>query len=255
MIPFIIAMSLMTVIFIFGLVVFLITFQKKQNRKNKQYLKALIEEKENTMMSISMEIHDNINQMLSVVRMNMHMLEETAIPANVPMVQHISHVLDVLIFDSQNIAHSLNPQYVKNNGFITSLQEEAKWLNTTNRIKCHVDIEGERKDMPDQTGLMVFRIAQEALHNVLKYAEADSVGVSLHFGPTDFEMRVTDSGKGINLGSETYKKGIGMDSIKQRAKIVNGQVEILSVPGSGTTVILNIPNAYSVPLPAIPAQE
>ena len=253
-VPLVVGATLLSVILIFFMACSLILLKKRQNRKSKEYLQSLLDEKEHTMHSISMELHDNVNQILNMTRMDIHMLEVTALPVDLPQVKQIGRNLDMLLIDTQNISHSLNPKYVQDIGFIPALQEKAEWLNKTNRIRCIVEVDGKRKILPDQTGLMVFRIAQEAIQNVLKYANAESLVFKLHFGETDFELRITDDGKGIDRSSVAYKKGAGIENLHQRAKIVNGHLEIFSEPGSGTSIVLNIPNAYVTP-PALAMLE
>ncbi|MBN9482170.1 MAG: hypothetical protein J0H46_02380 [Bacteroidetes bacterium] len=242
--PLIIAATLLTVIVVFFMACTLILLKKRQNLKSRQHLEALLEDREHTMYKLSMEIHDNVNQMLNMASMHMHVIEDGVYPDTRPVVQQVSTILNTLIFDTQNISHTLNPRYLKSRGFINSLQEEAKWLNATNRIRCEVNIEGERKALSEQTGLMVFRIAQEAIQNIIKYAQADRVGIHLKFGDKNFEMRIIDNGKGIDTDAATFKEGVGMDSLRQRASIIKGSLGIYSVPGSGTSVVLTIPDAF-----------
>lgn len=240
-----IAVSLTTII-IFFMTFSLLMLVKRQNRKSKQLMQALLEEKENTMRSISMEIHDNVNQMLNVAAIQLHLIEERVHPDTLPLIREVGRIVDTLSFDTQNISHVLNPDYVRDIGLITSLMEIANWLNASDRIRCDIAVDGERKAIPEQTGLMVFRIAQETLNNIIKYAHADTVNIHLYFGKRDFRMSIADNGKGIDLNAESYKKGSGMSNLRQRAKIVAGSINISSSPGSGTTVLLSIPNAFNI---------
>lgn len=240
----IIAFTMFTAFVTFFITVLLIKMKKRQNIKNKLHLQALLDERENTMRSIAMELHDNIHQMQQMQGMDLFMLEEYVNPKASEIMGRLKSRMERLMFDTQNISHYLNPKYVRNIGFIPALQEVGTWLNATNRIRCEINIEGERQNLPDQASLMAFRIAQEAIQNVLKYAQADRVSIRLSFGQQDFELRITDNGKGIE-DMETYKAGSGIENLHQRASIINGKLNLFSVPGNGTTVLLTLPSVFN----------
>lgn len=241
----IIAFTMFTAFMTFFISVLLITMKKRQNIKNRMHLQALLDERENAMRSIAMELHDNIHQMQQMQGIDLFMLEEYVDPKASEIMGRLKSRMERLLFDTQNISHYLNPQYVSNIGFIPALQEVGTWLNATNRIRCEINIEGERQNLPDVSGLMAFRIAQEAIQNVLKYAQADRVSIQLSFGHHDFEMRIIDNGKGID-DLETYKTGTGIENLHHRASIINGNLNLYSVPGKGTTVLLTLSKVFNV---------
>lgn len=241
-IPLVVAATILSTIFIFFMVFSLILLKKRQNRKNKLYLQSLLQERENAMLSVSMELHDNVNQMLQMARADMRILEDGVIPEYKSLAEQVGNTLNQLMFDTQNISYSLNPNHVRNIGFVAALQEKVAWLNGTKRIKCDIEIDGPRKVLPDHIGLMLLRIAQEAIQNVLKHAEAQHIFFRLKFGEKCFEFRAIDDGKGMVLSSLNHKKGIGIENMKQRAGIINGDMEVFSLPGFGASIVLKIPD-------------
>jgi len=247
--PFVFASTFLVSAASFFMALLLIKIKKRQNIRNKKQLQELLEEKENTMQSIAMELHDNVNQVLYMIRMDMHVVEENVTPGYKTMAKAVGERLDQLLFDTQNISHYLNPLYVKKTGFIPALQGTVTWLNATGRIRCRLNIEGERKALPDQVELMAFRIAQEAIRNVLAYAEADSLSIVLTFSNGDFKMRLIDNGKGIK--AENVNKGSGMDNLHQRANIIGGSLTIHSVTNVGTTVLLDVPGIIPAGTPTL----
>ena len=242
--PLIIAFTLFSALVTFFISLLLIKMKKRQNLKNKKYLQAVLNERENTMHSISMELHDNIHQVQHMQSMDLYMLEEYVSPEASEIMERLKFRMERLLFDTQNMSHYLNPQYLGKIGFIPALQEVGTWLNATKRIRCDINIEGKRQPLPDQAGLMTFRIAQEAIQNTLKYAQADHVSIQLTFGQQDFEMRIIDSGKGIE-DMEAYKSGSGIQNLHHRASIINATLSFYSVPGKGTTVLLVIPGVFT----------
>jgi signal transduction histidine kinase len=228
------------VLFIFGLTAFLIIVKSKQNKKAREYLRAVIEERENTMSQISTEVHDNLTQMLSLTRMNLHMLKDRVDSKLADDVARIGGIVDTLILDTQNISHTLNPEYLKYRGLIPSLEEEVDWVNLAKKINCKLTLDYEPYKLDGQTELMIYRIVQEAIHNCIKYAEATSLDIILSFGKDQLQLTVSDNGIGFDI-DENKLKGIGVSSMSQRAKIIGGSVTLVSKPGVGTTVVLFVP--------------
>lgn len=244
MIPFFITVTLLTVIFIFFLVVALVRLKNRQIKKEHQLLHALIGEKERSMHAISVEIHDNINQMLSLARMSLRMINKHAVPEQKKYIEESGNILDSAIGSLRNISHSLNADYLKNRGLYDALQEEVNWLNEAKIISCLLDIEAVPKSFEKDTELMMIRIAQEAINNVLKHANAQQLDIRLKYGTDEFQMAIRDNGSGFN--TEAKRTGVGLQSIYQRGRIINGHIEITSAIGNGTQVLLTISNPVYV---------
>src|SRR5690606_5123178 len=100
MLPFMLTLILLAIVVSFFIVLFLITFQKQAGRKHRAYLEALIKEKDETMSRVSAEVHDHINQMLNVLRMNLHMLGTAEETQRKNAVKQMGALLDQIILDS-----------------------------------------------------------------------------------------------------------------------------------------------------------
>lgn len=241
MIPFAITVTLMAVIFVFWMIVFLITFQRRQNRKGREYLEALVAEKDRTMTLISLEVHDNVNQVLNAARLNVHWLHNSALPEQKERIEKIGSMIDKLIIDTNNIAHTLNTEYLKEKGLIQSLKEECEWVSNSKDIACDVTISGITERFEGQTELMLFRIVQEAVNNAIKHAKASHVQIDLAYEASGFSMTITDNGQGFDTNTTNTVTGVGLSSMLSRTKIVQGQFEIDSEIGKGTIVGIYIP--------------
>ncbi|HTN45202.1 MAG TPA: ATP-binding protein [Flavipsychrobacter sp.] len=241
MIPFAITATLTAVIFVFGMIVLLITFQKKQNRKNQEHLQSLVAEKDRTMSLISMEVHDNVNQILNVARMNVHWLFNSALPEQKDTIEKIGNMLDKLIMDTNNISHTLNTDYLKRKGLIQSLKEETIWVNNSKNRNCSLNISGITERFDGQVEIMLFRIAQEAVNNAIKHAEASYIQILLAYEPSGFSMIITDNGKGFNTDIPDVRMGVGLSSMINRAKIIHGTFNIVSKIHNGTMVKVHVP--------------
>jgi two-component system NarL family sensor kinase len=244
LLPLVIAQTLLAVIFVFFMVFSVILLKNKQNRRKREHLLALIEEKERTMSDISVELHDNIVQMLHVARMNVYMLEDVTAPEHLKITNQVGKILQRLIDDTHNISHVLNPDYLRGKGLVSSLKEKVEWVNSSGRLSCELEVLGAVKFLPPQSELMIFRIAQEAINNALKYAKAAKLLIRLEYDLRDFKMLMEDNGAGFNCQCPDFQEGLGIRSMRQRAMLTNGVLSIESAPGKGTTVRLEIADVF-----------
>lgn len=242
MIPFFMTATLLTVIFIFFMIVSFVRLKNRQIRKEHQLLQALIGERERTMYTISVEIHDNINQMLSLARMALKMTNRFAVPEQEKYIAESGKMLDNAINDLRNISHSLNSTYLKSRGLHESLLEEAKWVNITKKLNCSLEVKGALRSFDQDTELMLIRIAQEAIHNTLKHSKAENLHIDLKYEKDLFEMRIKDDGSGFKIDPRAPWVGVGLESIYERSRIINSNIEIKSELNTGTEILLVIPN-------------
>lgn len=241
MIPLFITATLLTVIFIFFLIASLLRLKNRQIKKERELLHALIGERERTMYTISTEIHDNISQMLHLARMTLAMINKHAVPEQKKYITESGNILDSAIGDLSNISHSLNSEYLKSRGLYESLREEVNWLNTIKKITCSLQIQGVPVSFRPDTELMIIRIAQEAIHNTLKHAHADNLYIRLDYGADTFQISIRDNGSGFLVLPQAPVSGVGMQSMLQRSKMINGHLDIQSMTGTGTKIILTLP--------------
>jgi two-component system NarL family sensor kinase len=242
MTPFFIATWLICVIFIFFLMAFTITIKKKRVMKAHELLKALVDEKERTMYTISSEIHDNINQVLYHTQMTLKMANKHSSPTQQPYLNQATKLLAQALKDLRNISHSLNSSYLKNKGVIQTLQEEAARINSVTNIHCLFDLDGNSENFSPDIELMIIRIAQEIINNALKHANASKLIIKLEYGNDLFMMSIKDNGKGFILNPEAPWKGLGLNSIKERSRIIGMNLSVNTKPQEGTTITLSMPN-------------
>jgi len=240
MIPFFITTWLMCVIFIFFLVAFAISIKSKRVRKEHDLLKALIDEKERTMYTISSEIHDNINQVLHHTKMTLKMANRHAVPEQVPYLDQAGKFLTQAVADLRNISHSLNSAYLKNKGMVAALQEEAARIDAGGEVRCVFELSEDIESFEPDVELMIIRIVQEAINNALKHAGATQVVLELHFSKKLFRLEVRDNGKGFVIDSSAPWNGLGLHSMQERSRVVGMNLAVSSVPAEGTRVELSL---------------
>lgn len=138
------------------------------------------------------------------------------------------------------VSHSLNTKLVQHEGLETALRNEAARLEAFTGLRCTVTVTGEYHELTADMELLLFRIGQEALQNALKHAQAKSLCISLHYGETNITMRIADDGKGIDPNAAN-KTSLGMTSMRQRATMLGGTLNVRSSKDNGTEVCVEAP--------------
>lgn len=203
-----------------------------------QYQKVRTEEQERTMNQISREIHDNMGQQLNLVCRNILVaLDHAKESTQIELLQSCLPVVNDLISEAQSISHSLNSKFIMKRGLYDALYQLVEYSNWS-KTQIVLDTEGDSYLLSEENQLYVFRIAQEAIQNAIKHAGATLIQVFLDFQPHAFKMTIHDNGKGFN--NAKYTSGIGLENMYERAKILNGDLQVTSDLITGTTVTLNI---------------
>ena len=251
LVPLLIAGSILIPMFMFYLTVFVIISKNKQ-RKNeaekkqiefqyeKQLLQSMLEVQEKAMNQISQEIHDNIGQVLAGVHMNLISVSNGLITDTTQIISDTKNQVSTALKDLRNLSHVLNSKYINKIGLEESLRKEIHYLGTYNIIKFEMDINDSDIHLSPERELMIFRIAQEALSNIIKHAGATIVKIKIDYLPAVFHMAIADNGRGFEQDTDNTK-GIGLMNMQQRAEVMNGTLHIVSAPGAGTKLTINIP--------------
>lgn len=251
LIPFFIAFTVLLALLVLFIVSFLIIQKQKQNayqadkermlfdHQNKLLL-ARIEEQERTMDEISREIHDHIGQMLSFAKMNMFSISAHAtVAAQKETIETVQSLLAQLMIDVQNISHNLNGEFIRKRGLITIIDDELKYINAPGRFLCSMVVNGDAVSFEPQSELLIYRIAQEAMHNATKHSRASALTVTLTYDGDIFAMEIADNGVGFQADSLSEMKGIGFLNMVQRANLLNGTFAIDAAPGNGCRIMFS----------------
>lgn len=246
----IIAAGTLLLLFAFFTVYILIHQRNRQNiffmEKQKMLVdmqKLRIEEGERMMNQISREIHDNIGQMASLVRMKLHLIETMAVEEQqLKQIMETGKLVDQVVKDAQNISHSLNSDFIRTRGLYNTLDAELKHVSSSMNITYQIEVEGDLNVIDEEHKLLIYRIAQEAIHNIVKHAAATRIDVSIYCVQGLFRMIITDDGHGFSNDKLFARNGIGLNNMRERARFLHGRLQITSEPGSGCQVMLTVDN-------------
>lgn len=210
----------------------------KLNHEN-DMLKSQLEIQEQTFQNISREIHDNIGQKLTLAKLQLNTVQIPDNPMNHSLIQDVVKIIGVAIGDLSDISRSMSSEVIMSNGFIKALEFEINQLNKTRLYSIKLKVTGDPGYMDSGKELLLFRIVQEALSNIMKHSEASEVLVDIYQVNGYLNLSIFDNGKGFDNGSNLNSNGL--KNMAKRAKMLDGLFEINSKKGEGTTVKLKIP--------------
>jgi len=220
-----------------------LSFQKNIEKLRTEYeknlLNAQLEVHEQTLQHISREIHDNIGLSLTLAKLNLVGLQKNVPDSDTAKFNESFSLITKAIQDLSSISHGLNTNVVLANGLILALEEECQRINKTGIINVSFLVSGDSVYWDSQKELFLFRIAQEALNNIIKYAKASKASVILHYEKSEINLTISDNGCGIKqVGKQ--KIGSGLLNMESRAKLLNGKFTIDS-NSNGTKISISIP--------------
>ncbi len=236
-------------VFTLGVIYLFMRFQIKKNKilKSKEDLKisfektilqTQIEIQEQTLKTISEEIHDNVGQVLSLAKLNLNTFESN--PEK--KLQATKELVSKAINDLRDLSRSLHGDKISETGLQEAVSNELRILQNTGQYETRFRITGNPCKLEPQKEMVLFRIVQEALHNGVKHARAGTIEVTMNYEPAVFSLTVRDDGKGFNAEElEAAQTGIGLKSMRNRANMIGGNLSILSEENKGTSITVELP--------------
>lgn len=203
--------------------------------------RELLDAQERERQRLAVELHDGIGQDLSLLRNRVVLLKRAGRPEEVQ--EHVSGVLDLAtqaIDDLRTVAYNLRPMHLEELGLARALRFLAERLEMSSELLVFTRIEPIDDVLQGDAAMHVYRIAQEAIHNVLRHADARNVWVDVTRDVGHVEMRIRDDGRGLPRGT-TGTRGLGLSSVSERAAILGASIDLQPSAPSGTMLILRIP--------------
>lgn len=223
-------------------VVFDITERKESERERVQLSGRLINAQERERKRLAREIHDDFCQRFAVLTLKLQALNDSITDAAArSTLRGLIETFGELGSDVQNFSHRLHSSRLDVLGLVPSIESLCAEFSRDHELQ----VEFERTELPLQLppdiSLCLFRVAQEALHNVVKHSDASSVEVRLDADAESVALTIFDDGKGLDAAAARVSSGIGVESMKERARMCGGQFQIRSrpaVPGTRIDVII-----------------
>ena len=186
------------------------------------------------------ELHDNVNQLLGVVKLYVEHAQVDP-PGRNEVLKKSSEYLDLVIKEIRQLSKTLTPPTLILNGLVASITDMIGSIEHARNIGIELDAtEFDEKSLSNAKQLMTYRIIQEQLNNVLKHSEADHVNIALKQNNGVVHLTIQDNGVGFD--SQAVKLGFGLNNIRNRLEVVNGKLQIQSEPGKGCTLLIHFQN-------------
>ena len=219
-----------------------ITEEKRVQENLKSYVRQVSQAQEAERKRIARELHDDTAQALVAVIRN---LEDKDAGHSQLTIGDIREQLRRILQGVRHFSQQLRPSVLDDLGLLPALNWLASDLTKNYGIVASVSVSGTPKELSSDAELTLFRITQEALTNVRKHSNAKKADVSLEFSDYRTRLRVQDDGKGFDLperlGDMTRTGKLGLAGMQERAELLGGTLTIRSLPGQGTTMIVEVP--------------
>jgi signal transduction histidine kinase len=191
---------------------------------------------------ISRELHDETGQALMVIRLYLGMMESIVTARNVrTKIRETVDVVDRTIEGIRRIIGKLSPLVLQELGLVAAIRKEAKDMAKTSGVKTRVLIAEDVGRLAPGTEQAIYRVVQEALHNVAKHARAGNVVIQMTREEREIHLVVEDDGIGIQSRSGSGEQSFGLAGIKERIAMLGGVSRVISTKGKGTRIEINVP--------------
>lgn len=210
--------------------------QLREARFQQELLQAQLEMQEDTLKTISREIHDNVGQILSIAKINLNIL--AADPMVPPRVHEVKTQVTDAIRELRNLSVGYQAEKLSENGLMPALQYQLQQLDRMGLFTITLHTEMGAVPVGSAKALMLYRIIQEALNNIVRHAGATAVTVEISLRDGTLHISIQDNGRGFDAGAKNYREGLGLASIRHRAAMIDGEVSINSIPLRGTIIHL-----------------
>ncbi|MET0858907.1 MAG: PAS domain S-box protein [Telluria sp.] len=194
---------------------------------------------------IAQEVHDELGQVLTALRMDLSLLAMrfgALDPSLNDKVLDMKRLVDRAILGVRNVAVNLRPPAL-DMGLVPAVAWLCSDFTRQTGIDCLLDAGNENIELDEMRAVVIFRIVQESLTNVMRYAGASKVEISLACSASMLSLEVRDDGCGFDQGAAAQRKTFGLLGMRERALALGGRVDIVSAPGTGTVIGVAIPVA------------
>jgi signal transduction histidine kinase len=210
-----------------------------QNRMNK----ATIQAQEQERAQLGRELHDNVNQVLTTVKLYTELCLDSH-PDQQLLLEKSAGYLSECINEIRSISKRLSSPVSNETSLGDSIEELISSIKLTNRLQINLNVGTAQVKIAQEIHLCVYRIVQEHMTNILKHAEASKVDIQIIASDTSILVTIKDNGKGFDVKAQ--RKGIGINNMQNRAESMNGTLAIESKPAAGCTLRLSLPLEESV---------
>ena len=217
---------------------------KTAQQSLRSYIGAITAGVENERRSLARELHDDTIQALIALNQRLQLISINSPEAQKGSLSELQTLVQQAMTNLRRMIRGLRPIYLEDLGVVASLEMLVQEMGQTANIPIAYKVRGQERGMDTQKAMSVYRIVQESLNNVIRHAEAKHAWVELDFAVSEVFVQIRDDGKGFVVPAnpaEFPEKGhFGLLGLQERAEIINAELKILSTPGQGTIITLQV---------------
>ncbi|HKP69038.1 MAG TPA: sensor histidine kinase [Pyrinomonadaceae bacterium] len=213
---------------------------KRSEESLKLLTRRLISAQEEERKRIARELHDDLNQRIAVIAIELELLAN-AHPSFREAVEPIQRHIEDIGHDIHVMSHQLHPSKLDHLGLVPSIKGLCSEISESRRVRVEFVHHAVPARLGKEVKLCIFRVAQEALQNAARHSGALTINVELRWTNGKLKLNVTDDGGGFVTTTEKMTKGLGITSMEERLRSIDGKLKIISKPGSGTSVEATAP--------------
>jgi PAS domain S-box-containing protein len=205
--------------------------------------RRLIEAQEQERTRIARDLHDDINQRLALLAIELERLKMSVPDSNVGVIGRMDELrkqTSDIAADVQALSHQLHSPRLEYLGIVAAMRGFCQEFGEQQRVEIDFKSDDLSSAVPPDVSLCLFRVLQEALHNAAKHSGAARFAVQLRGAPGEINLNVTDTGVGFDVEAALKGRGLGLVSMQERVRLVNGSITIGSKPG-GTAIGVRVP--------------
>ncbi len=217
---------------------------EESSQKLRQLTTHLLNIREEERKRIGREIHDELGQQLTAIKMDISWIAKKTDPSQEAFKTKLQNVIALLDGGNQSIRRILNelrPVILDDYGLLEALRWQAQQFTANTHIPVAMTASESDMKIPEEISTCIFRVFQEALTNITRYAKATQVKVSLDIDSDSVLLNIEDNGLGFDTELTKTKKSFGILGMKERVASLNGRFDLSSVPGNGTRISIHIP--------------
>jgi len=203
--------------------------------------KAIIRTQENERYEIGAELHDNVCQILATTHINLGILKKSINPSGLGIFEQCREYIHLATQEIRNLSHRLAPAFFNDSTLEEAFEMLLKNCNPENKYHTNLyfDETIDHSNVSRDLQLNLYRILQEQLRNILKYAHCKNIEVDVILKNNKLKMRIADDGVGFDINA--VKNGIGLSNMKRRVELFYGTFKLYSSPGNGCEIAIDIP--------------
>ncbi len=242
------------------IILFFIYYAIKKNRNTREkknmeivfkqaLMQSQLEIQEQTLKNISQEIHDNIGQVLSLAKLNLFTIDSRNEKQQEQKIAASKELVSKAIVDLRDLSHTLTTDFIGQMGLMSSIEYELEMIKKSGSFKASLEISGKPYKFNKQKELILFRIVQETLNNIINNARAGIIEIKASYTNESLELVISDDGRGFEYERLTENEngsGPGLRNMQNRATMIGGTFQIKRTIGYGTRIDICLPKETAI---------